>query len=214
MIDESTSLTAFQIEVARLFFTLDGSERFVLAGGAALAAHGLISRQTRDLDLFTSGEDASVEAIGESLTAALAAADCEVSVTRSSPTFTRLHVSTNDEELEIDLCVDAPAIDEPSMTFIGPTYAPNELAVRKLLALFARALPRDFADIWTLTKDGGFSELVAQAPLHDPGFDKLVLAEMIGALNNFSDDRIPVNPKDVPALREFFHRSVADLASP
>ncbi|MBJ7244412.1 MAG: hypothetical protein JHD03_06340, partial [Solirubrobacteraceae bacterium] len=51
-------------------------------------------------------------------------------------------------------------------------------------------------------------------PLHDPGFDKLVLAEMIGALNNFSDDRIPVNPKDVPALREFFHRSVADLASP
>jgi hypothetical protein len=137
-----------------------------------------------------------------------------VSVTRSSPTFTRLHVSTNDEELEIDLCVDAPAIDEPSMTSIGPTYAPNELAVRKLLALFARALPRDFADIWTLTKDGGFSELVAQAPLHDPGFDKLVLAEMIGALNNFSDDRIPVAPKDVAALRDFFRRSVADLVSP
>jgi len=53
-----------------------------------------------------------------------------------------------------------------------------------------------------------------KAPLHDPGFDKLVLAEMIGAINNFSDDRVPVDPKDVPALREFFHRSVADLASP
>ena len=214
MIDGSTSLTAFQVEVARLFFTLDGSERFVLAGGAALAAHGLISRQTRDLDLFTSGEDASVEAIGESLSAALAAADCEVSVTRSSPTFTRLHVRTNDEELEIDLCVDAPAIDEPSVTFIGPTYAPNELAVRKLLALFARALPRDFADIWTLTKDGGFSELVAQAPLHDPGFDKLVLAEMIGALDNFSDDRVPVDGEDVEAVRDFFRNCAIELASP
>jgi len=214
MTDGSTSLTVFQIEVARLFFTLDGSERFVLAGGAALAAHGLISRQTRDLDLFTSGADASVGAIAESLASALAAADCEVSVTRSSPTFTRLHVSTNDEELEIDLCVDAPAIDEPSVTFIGPTYAPNELAVRKLLALFARALPRDFADIWTLTKDGGFSELVAQAPLHDPGFDKLVLAEMIGALDNFSDDRVPVDGEDVEAVRDFFRNCAIELASP
>ena len=53
-----------------------------------------------------------------------------------------------------------------------------------------------------------------KAPLHDPGFDKLVLAEMIGALNNFSDDRIPVAPKDVAALRDFFRRSVADLVSP
>ncbi len=214
MTDGSTSLTVFQIEVARLFFTLDGSERFVLAGGAALAAHGLIDRPTRDLDLFTSGEDASVEAIAESLASELAAADCEVSVTRSSPTFTRLHVSANDEAIEIDLCVDAPAIDKPSMTFIGPTYAPNELAVRKLLALFARALPRDFADIWTLTKDGGFSELVAQAPLHDPGFDKLVLAEMIGALDNFSDDRIPVAGEDVEAVRDFFRNCAIELALP
>jgi hypothetical protein len=37
---------------------------------------------------------------------------------------------------------------------------------------------------------------------------------MIGALNNFSDDRIPVDPKDVAALRDFFRRSVADLVSP
>jgi hypothetical protein len=214
MAEAGSSLTPFQIQVARLFFTLDGSERFVLAGGAALAAHRLINRQTRDLDLFTSGDDASVEAIAESLASELAAADCLVAFTRSSATFTRLHVSSNDDELEIDLCVDAAAIDKPSMTFIGPTYAPNELAVRKLLALFARALPRDFADIWTLTKDGGFSDLVEQAPLHDPGFDKFVLAEMIGALDNFSDDRIPVAPKDVAALRDFFRRSVADLVSP
>ena len=40
------------------------------------------------------------------------------------------------------------------------------------------------------------------------------VAEMIGALNNFSDDRIPVAPKDVAALRDFFRRSVADLVSP
>jgi hypothetical protein len=33
-----TSLTAFQISVASLFFSLPASEGFLLAGGAALAA--------------------------------------------------------------------------------------------------------------------------------------------------------------------------------
>jgi hypothetical protein len=35
---DSTSLTAFQIEVARTFFELDAAHGFLLAGGAALAA--------------------------------------------------------------------------------------------------------------------------------------------------------------------------------
>lgn len=36
--DLETALTAFQIQVARLFFTLPASARFLLAGGAALLA--------------------------------------------------------------------------------------------------------------------------------------------------------------------------------
>ena len=47
-------LTAFQVEVARAFFALPSAEGFLLAGGAALAAHGLTARPTQDLDLFTS----------------------------------------------------------------------------------------------------------------------------------------------------------------
>ncbi len=46
-------LTAFQIQVARLFFDLDEAVGFLVAGGAALAAVGLTERPTQDLDLFT-----------------------------------------------------------------------------------------------------------------------------------------------------------------
>ena len=43
-------LTTFQVEVAHAFFQPNASEGYVLAGGAALIASGLISRPTQDLD--------------------------------------------------------------------------------------------------------------------------------------------------------------------
>lgn len=49
-------LTAFQMEVARLFFALPESEGFLLAGGAALLAQRLTARSTEDLDFFTAAE--------------------------------------------------------------------------------------------------------------------------------------------------------------
>lgn len=45
-------MTGFQITVARLFFTVPASERFLLAGGAALVAQYLSERPTHDLDFF------------------------------------------------------------------------------------------------------------------------------------------------------------------
>jgi hypothetical protein len=50
---EEIPLTKFQLEVARLFFSLPASDGFVLAGGAALIAQHLTSRPTQDLDFFT-----------------------------------------------------------------------------------------------------------------------------------------------------------------
>jgi len=46
-----------------------------------------------------------------------------------------------------DLAVDTPPDFPASSTAAGPTLAPEELAGRKLLALFGRAAARDFADV-------------------------------------------------------------------
>ena len=47
------ALTHFQVQVARLFFSLPEGVGFLLAGGAGLLAQHLTIRPTQDLDFFT-----------------------------------------------------------------------------------------------------------------------------------------------------------------
>jgi Nucleotidyl transferase AbiEii toxin, Type IV TA system len=58
--DSTPDLSAFQLEVARLFFALPASRGFLLAGGAALLAQHLTARPTEDLDFFTAPEQGNV----------------------------------------------------------------------------------------------------------------------------------------------------------
>jgi Nucleotidyl transferase AbiEii toxin, Type IV TA system len=60
-------LSAFQLEVARLFFALPASKGFLLAGGGALLAQHLTSRPTEDLDFFTAPERGNVQAARDAL---------------------------------------------------------------------------------------------------------------------------------------------------
>jgi len=114
---DEVELTTFQVEVAHAFFELEASEGYVVAGGAALIASELISRPTKDPDLFTSAPVMSFH---------------------DSPTFCRLVVTDRDDEVLVDLAVDSPPHLAPTMTLLGPTLAPVELAGRKLLARSGR----------------------------------------------------------------------------
>ena len=67
--------------------------------------------------------------------------------------------------------VDAPPDFPASSTAAGPTLAPEELAGRKLLALFDRAAARDFADVRLLAQRFGKDVLLARAAQIDAGFD-------------------------------------------
>ena len=69
-------LTAFQLEVARLFFALPASEGFLLAGGAALLAQHLTARPTEDLDFFTAPEHGQVPAARDAMEAAVRQRGC------------------------------------------------------------------------------------------------------------------------------------------
>ena len=60
--DSVPDLSAFQLEVARLFFALPDSRGFLLAGGATLLAQHLTTRPTEDLDFFTAPEGGHVPA--------------------------------------------------------------------------------------------------------------------------------------------------------
>jgi hypothetical protein len=98
-----------------------------------------------------------------------------------------------------------------STSALGPTFALEELAGRKLIALFDRAEARDFADVYALAQRYDTGLLLQRAAEIDPGFDLEVFATMLGSLDRFTDAELPVGDADVAALREFFRRWRAQL---
>jgi len=205
--DDPQQLTAFQAELTRTFFSLAASEGFLIAGGAALAAQALTTRPTRDLDFFTAAPGTVLPAL-ESLEAVSAARGWTVERRQVGETFCRITVHGPDD-VDVDLALDASPGMEPSMTVIGPTYAPEELAGRKLLALFGRGYPRDFADVFVLAQRFDTKVMIARAQEADPGFDQTVLAEMIGGLALYADEDLPGD--DPTAMRAFYTRWRTDL---
>jgi hypothetical protein len=206
------ALTAFQIAVAELFFSLPESDGFLLAGGAALAAQQLTARPTRDLDLFTRSGRSSVPAARDAFVRVARDRGWSVRVVRDSETFCRLLIRAA-EDLLIDLALDSPPTQQPATSPAGPTFALEELAARKLIALFDRAEARDFADVYTLVNRYNPNLLLHHATQIDPGLDPAALATMIGALDRFTDDEIPVDPSKVDALRTFFREWRQQLIS-
>ncbi len=68
---------------------------------------------------------------------------------QSSDSFVRLH-AFGPEELIVEVAIDSAARLAPVLSIAGPTFDPQELAGRKLVALFNRAEARDFADVSVL----------------------------------------------------------------
>jgi hypothetical protein len=70
----------------------------------------------------------------------------------ASDDATFCHLIINDaDNLLVDLALDSPPQQPATASLIGPTFAPEELAGRKVVALFDRAEARDFADVLELS---------------------------------------------------------------
>jgi hypothetical protein len=185
--DSEPDLTAFQLEVARLFFALPASRGFLLAVGAALLAQYLTTRPTEDLDFFTTPERGQVPAARDALEAAVRERGWTAQRIHDSDTFCRMVVRSVDTEVLVDLAVNAPPSLPASTTAAGPTLAPEELAGHKLLARAAQI---------------------------DVGFDANVLANMMATLDRFTDDEIPVPDRSSAAdLRAFYATWRSELAA-
>jgi hypothetical protein len=191
--------------VARAFFALPASQGFLLAGGAALLAQHLTARPTEDLDFFTTPERGHVCAARDALEAAARQRGWTTERIHDSGTFCRMIVRSADAGVLVDLAVNAPPDLPPSVTAAGPTLAPEELAGHKLLALVDGAAARDFADVYGLANRFGKDAPITRATQIDAGFDAKVLADMMAALDRFTDSEIPVpSGSSAAELRAFY----------
>jgi hypothetical protein len=202
-------LTPFQVDLATLIFELPASQGFLLAGGAALIAQRLIRRPTRDLDFFTR-ERTAVPLARAEFERAATARGWQTEGIHDGATFCRLIVH-GPEDVLVNLAMDSTAGRSLSVSIAGPTYGIEELAGRKVLALFDRAEARDFADVYSLVQRYGREELLGYATEVDAGFNRAVFAEMLGSLRHFRDADLPVQQDTIPALRAYFASWRAEL---
>lgn len=204
-------LTYLQLDLATIFFSLDEAADYLVAGGAALLASDLITRPTEDLDLFAAAPTTSVTQAKDAFMRALAERRCGIVLIHDSPTFCRMVVSRAGEETLVDLAIDSPPQVRPTITVLGPTLAPLELAGRKLLALFDRAEARDFADTYMLAQRFGTEAMIEQAQALEAGFELGVLAQMIRTIERFDDHEIPLPTGELSGLRTFFAGWASEL---
>jgi predicted nucleotidyltransferase component of viral defense system len=204
--------TAFQIEVARLFFSLPASKGFLIAGGGALLATGLTSRPTQDLDFFGEMGQVNISEAREQFLRAATNRHWKCKVIQSDELFVRMHVKGTEEVL-VDIAIDVAARFPSQISVLGPTFNHEELAGRKMLALFDRAEARDFADVFALAKHFSKELLLLRASELEVSLETEVLAAMMRSLSRFSDDELPIDQSSTDELRNFFAVWANELGS-
>jgi len=210
-VTDSTFITAFQREVAQAFFALPESRGFLLAGGGALIASGVIERETDDLDFFAPRARASVPAAKAAFLRLCGERGWNAQVVIDSPEFVRLVVTGGDDQLAVDFGVDADPLLPPTTTFLGPTIPVEENAGRKMLALFGRWLPRDFIDVFVLAGRFGKQRLLELAAERDAGFDLGFFAQALDQVTMINPERFPIAADRVSELIAFFTQWAAEL---
>jgi hypothetical protein len=89
------------------------------------------------------------------------------------------------EELLVDLALDSAPGRPASASVAGSTFAPDELADRKIVALFDRAAARDFVDVYALSRRFTKTHLLELAREVDGDFDVPVFVDMLRHLARY-----------------------------
>lgn len=192
---------------------------FGLAGGNALRVHGLSSRPTRDINMFTSAEGAVARAVPQ-VEAALQAAGFGAKATgtdmaqlvRDWNEYTaRWIVTAGERRVLLELSFHDLLSPPVSIKDIGFVLTVEDVLASKTLALVDRAAARDFADVFVAMRQGWSPEqLIALAWRlgggdYDAGYFTQVLPNLT-ELDDFEFEQCGLNDGQVKDLRELFER--------
>jgi len=208
-------LDSFQRSVLNAFFRREG--RFFLTGGAALAGFHLGHRETKDLDLFTTGDSledgvAALREVASELAASFEAI-------RTSPDFRRFLLRRGVESVIVDLVRDTTAQLFPEKPVMGAIRVDpvEEILANKLCALLARGEIRDVVDVRALELAGlRVEDLLGRAARKDGGLTPAQLAWVLSQIE-IGEDVVPPGGVTVAELRTYLHdleRRLTALALP
>jgi hypothetical protein len=210
------AIDPFKARVIELALNAAAAQRFALAGGNALAAHGLLSRPTQDIDLFTPVAGATGQVL-DAVRTARAVDGYAVQVLRAADDgdFAELHVSRDGQTTQLDLGRDWRAHDAVRLD-VGPVLHLDDAVGSKTTALLGRALPRDFIDVAAALDRYTRPELLELAFTRDPGLraaDAALAAQQLDRLHDDQFTPYQLTGADITALRMRFASWPRDAAS-
>lgn len=215
----SMPLDPLQERIARTALRLPEAHTLALAGGAAMIAHGFVTRETKDVDLFTEIDDQEAKRVAAGLRKALEQHGLETRDTERPPfdhQFVAVDPATG-AECTVEVLPDGGRLQPRVLLDIGSVLHPDDLAADKLLALWGRARPRDFFDVAALLDRYGPDRLLDLAATKDAGFTIETFLDALRAIArltaaDWAEDGI--SPQDADRLRNVFDTWYAQLTSP
>jgi hypothetical protein len=202
-------LTRLQREFLSRFFAGPAGRSFYLTGGVALSEFYLQHRLSQDLDLFTQSQSAFETSAADLAVAAqqVGADDIHFPPLKPGDNLSRCFLTLHGEpETKIDVAYDPPPYfgDVVLQTDGVRVDSLENLAVGKLLAVFGRAYPRDFVDLYFLLKSGvNFDRLVLLAKQKDLGFSEYFLGGMLEQVTKVESRDLPklLKPLDLEDMK-------------
>jgi Nucleotidyl transferase AbiEii toxin, Type IV TA system len=190
---------------------------FALGGGNALIAHGLITRPTQDVDLFTN-EETGVEAAADSVKTALQEAGFEAE--REDKTAGLSDLFEGMDEGLAEWTVTAPdgqqmmlqmayfdRTAQPVTMDVGPVLSLEDVVGGKVCALVSRAEPRDYIDTAAALRLYSIEQVSAFAHRLDPGLEERDFADAGRRLDRWNDTVFApfgLGAEEVASMRDAF----------
>jgi len=201
-------LTPFQQQIVEAIRKSPLQDQFYLTGGTALAAFYLHHRYSLDLDFFTADPTAvaRVPAILEEIADHL---DAQVTFTRTLGTFLQCFFQNMEgERVQLDFAQDSPYRLQPVQTDEEAGIQIENLidiACNKLSALFDRAEPKDFVDIYFICQEVmPLDELVEKTKQKHLGLDDYWLAVALQRVEQIELLPRMIKPVNLEDLKTFF----------
>jgi Nucleotidyl transferase AbiEii toxin, Type IV TA system len=204
-------------QVARVALAAAAAYGFALGGGNALLAHGIISRPTRDVDLFTDQEHGVLAAAG---TVEAALRDAGFDTERRHQSAGLADVFPGMGEGLAEWVVTAPDgaqmmlqmayFDrgrDPVVMDIGAVLDLEDVAGGKVCALAGRVEPRDYADTAAMLDRFSPRQLLGFARRLDPGLEGRDFADAGQRLDQLPDQvfaAIGLGAEEIAVIRQRF----------
>lgn len=200
-----------QRRLAAAALAVAGEHGFALAGGLALAAHGVGDRPSDDIDLFTSNTDpkafsVAVDAVHE----AFRTKGWTSREERRGPPYARVMVDVAPRaSYELDLAVDYRARPAVAIADIGPVLDVVDAVGSKMAALYGRGEVRDYVDVRETVIGGRFTrdEVLALADEREVHpLDRAVLANRLRQASHLPGRELGayLNLSEATELRTWF----------